>query len=85
MAHKCDGLARVFDFVFVGGFATLAVLYILLRMIPGKDTSTGDFVLVGYYIFFALFMTAVVLRNETLMMNCGFLDHLLLKSVFYVL
>jgi hypothetical protein len=85
MTHKCDGIARVFDFVFVGGFATLAVLYIILRMIPGKDTSTADFVLVGYYIFFSLFMLFAVLRNETLIRNCGFLDNVLLKSVFYIL
>ena len=85
MAHKFDGISRFFDFIFVGGLATLAVLYIILRITTGKAKTLGDFVLVGYYIFFALFMLAVVLRIQTLYENCGFLDDILYKSIFYIL
>ena len=80
MAHKFDGIARFFDFVFVGGLAALAVLWIIF----GKATSLADWVLIGYYIFFALFMLAAVLRVKVLFENCGFLESILYKSVFYI-
>lgn len=83
MTHKCDGLARFFDFIFVGGFGTLAVLYLILRI--SKDHSIADYCLVGYYIFFTLFMLGVVFRMDIIIKNFGFLDNVLLKSVFYVL
>lgn len=85
MTHKCDAIARFFDFIFVGGFATLAVLYIILRIISGKDTSLADYVLVGYYCFFTAFMLGVVFRMPVIFNNCGFLNNVLLKSLFYVL
>lgn len=86
MTHKCDGLARFFDFIFAGGFAALATLYIIFWL-PSKNHSNdiADYVLVGYYIFFALFMLGVVLRNERIILNFGFIDNVLLKTCFYVL
>lgn len=85
MVHKCDNVARFFDFIFVGGLATLAVLYIILRIASGKNQTMADFVLVGYYIFFTFFMLGCVLRVDILVKNCGFIDNVLLKSIFYIL
>lgn len=87
MTHKCDTVARFFDFIIAGGFGTLAVLYIILRM-PNSthgDNTISDYVLVGYYIFFTLFMIGCSLRLEIIYKNCGFLDNVLLKSIFYIL
>ena len=83
MAHKFDSIARFFDFIFAGGLATLAVLYIIL-WIPHKGSSLDDWILIGYYIFFALFMVGAVIRYEKQMIYCGFLDSVLYKSVFYI-
>jgi hypothetical protein len=63
MAHKFDAFARFFDFIFAGGLAALAVLYMIL-WIPAKGSSLDDWVLIGYYIFFSLFMVGAVLRYE---------------------
>jgi hypothetical protein len=87
MVHKCDKVAQFFDFIFAGGFAALAVMYIILRMPNGGkgEHSMSDIVLVGYYIFFALFMLGCSLRLEIIFLNCGFLNNVLLKSIFYAL
>ena len=70
----------------VGGFVFLAVMWILY--ILGNDNAGFDYtlwVLEAYYIFFALFMTAVVLRVPYVMEGCGFLWSVLPKSIFYIL
>merc|ERR1711924_277420 len=56
------GVARFFDFIFAGGFGTLAALYI----------------------FFCLFMIGCSLRLELIFLNMGFLNNVLLKSIFYI-
>ena len=87
-ANKCGALARFFDFIFVAGFAVLAVFYCILWL-PNKDDKhklgIADYVLLGYWIFFALFMLGVVLRLEVMLLNFGFIDHVLYKSLFYIL
>ena len=85
MAHKCDGVARFFDFIFVGGLGTLATLYIILNFCRGKYVDLSDIVLVGYYIFFTFFMLGCVFRLNIIEKNCGFLNNVLLKSLFYLL
>ena len=82
--HKCDGVARYFDAVFAIGFASLAVLYLIWILDKGGSTLT-DYVLIGYYAFFSAFMFGCMFRLEVIFLNFGFLNNVLLKSVFYIL
>ena len=64
------------------------MLYLkILSINPDNKSKIGlaDYVLVGYWIFFSLFMLGVVLRLEVMLLNFGFIDHVLYKSLFYVL
>ena len=70
--------------VIVGGFAFLSVMF-MIHIITLGYFSLALYVLEGYYIFFTLFMTAVVLRVPYVMEGCGFLWSVLPKSVFYAL
>ncbi len=83
MTHKCDGVARFFDFIFAGGLIILAIMYPINE--AGKTSSNAVFLLVGYYAFFALFEIGCVLRLDVIIKNCGFVDNILLKSIFYLL
>ena len=40
-------------------------------------------VMLGYYIFFAIFMCLACLQHPLIMDNFGFMHHILAKSVFY--
>ena len=52
---------------------------------PRNDSSKMFIITItGYYAFFCLFMTAVVLREKHIMHYCGFLKGIFLKSLFYV-
>ena len=53
-------------------------------ILQGKTFGPTYIVLEGYYIFFALFMLGAAIRNKTIMDNCGFLKHILPKSIFYI-
>ena len=87
--EKCEGVARFFDFIFAGGFGVLAVFWIILWMPCDSKgvchNGIPDFVLLGYYIFFCLFMLGCVMRLDIIFKNMGFLDNVLYKSIFYAL
>ena len=84
LAHWCDKLARWFDLIFACGFAGLSVWAI----IGGSDAididSLARWVLIGYYIFFGLFMLLAWTENKTLHKYCGFLKGPITKSMLYL-
>ena len=82
--EKCGKFARFYDYLIAACLLTLGVLYSILELTKdGKPTS--DYILVIYYFFFGVFMIGVGLRYEKIIVNFGFLESIILKSVFYIL
>ena len=88
-------LSKFFDFIFgkcnsglsliAAGFAALVPLYPMI--VTTKEESPNYlfiFTMVGYYVFFCLFMLAVAFRQKHIMHYCGFLKSIFMKSMFYV-
>ena len=66
------------------GFATLSVVYLIEIIATGK-ILIATIILEGYYIFFTLFMAAIVFKVRLIWEACGFLHSITLKSIFYVM
>ena len=66
--------------MFVIGFAALAI------MLPFESKKFGlkEFVLEIFYCFWTLFMLAAALKIKFVIRECGFLDSICLKSLFYI-
>ena len=85
MAHQFDPIAQWFDLFFAIGLGALAVLYMFFRVIPGKDGGLSNWVLLGYYAFFALFCLAAFFGIEKQRVYFGFLNSVTYQSLFYLL
>ncbi len=75
-----DRVANYFDIVFVIGFAALAII------LPFESKKFGlkEFVLEIFYCFWTLFMLAAALKTKFVIKQCGFLESMCLKSLFYI-
>ena len=62
----------------------MAGLYLWNMLAAKHRLSLDDIVIIGWYIFFCLFMTGVFLNNKPIMHYCGFLRTVMLKAAFYV-
>ena len=49
-----------------------------------RDLLLDDIIIVGWYVFFCLFMLGVVFNEKHIMHYCGFLRTVILKACFYV-
>ena len=65
------------------GFGVMAVLY-PWRELAVRAFNLDDFIIVGWYVFFCLFMTGVSMNQKHVMHYCGFLRTVVLKACFYV-
>ncbi len=83
----CTALDFIMDLTFAGGFGFLAFWWLFkIRTATDPNTTTTEIaVLCGYYIFFALFMAASAFRIPFIMTQCGFLNHPMYKSLFYLI
>ena len=82
--EKCGKVARFYDYIIAACLLTLGLLYSILVLTKGGK-PTSDYILVIYYFFFGVFMIGVGLRYEKIILNFGFLESIILKSVFYIL
>ena len=82
--EKCGKVARFYDYIIAACLLTLGLLYSILVLTKGGK-PTSDYILVIYYFFFGVFMIGVGLRYEKIIVNFGFLESIILKSVFYIL
>jgi hypothetical protein len=78
-------LFKLNDLLLAIGFAFLAVMFILNVGNISKIPTMSRWVLIGYYIFFCIFMTLSFIKSAWLLKYCGFLKGFLTKTVFYVL
>merc|ERR1711957_138134 len=78
-----DTTARFFDLIFAGGFVFLAICFIIGWGGIYNMNGLSRFTLVGYYLFFAVFLVGSFLNYEPLLKYCGFLRGFLTKSIFY--
>ena len=83
----CTALDFIMDLTFAVGFGFLAFWWLFkVRVASSKNVTTTEIaVLCGYYIFFSLFMAAAAFRVPLIMRHCGFLDHPMYKSAFYLM
>ena len=66
------------------GFGVMAFFYVWNRLAERHKLTLDDIIIVGWYIFFSLFMAGVVLNQKHVMHYCGFLRTVMFKAVFYV-
>ncbi len=82
----CTAFDFIMDLTFAAGFGFLAFWWLFkIRTTTTSTTTTEIAVLCGYYIFFALFMAASAFRVPIIINHCGFLDHPMYKSLFYLI
>ena len=61
----------------------MAALY-TWNQLAEHSLDGDDMIIVGWYIFFCLFMTGVVFNEKRIMHYCGFIRTVMLKAIFYV-